>query len=195
MQTNNDLSSVEEPLLSTPSISQKVQKRRALGDLLNVKQTGIPSTPGIKLCDNNKTSLKADRDRDEDIDRTYSYTFDSFNDILNDSQKLSVDLINVKCVPRLPTGYEVSYLLSKEEKYHMDHVLSDKKFKKLLKSKPVTSFAEIASFSHLISLFSQLGKKEESQKLHCPTEPIPIFNDFSSDYNPTSDLFVPPSDW
>lgn len=156
------------PIQSTPSISQASSKRRALGDVLNVQRAALPSTPCVLNKSNPGNTIEKCLERDnEEIDLCHKYVYDSFSDIMSDSQKLSTLLLNAKCVPRMPTGYENSQLFPEEEKYHtFSDIMSDKKFKKLMKSAP----------------------------FECKPVELRIL-DLNAEYELLGDLIAPSSDW
>ena len=118
--------------------------RRVLGDVKNITQTPQRLQP-CKNSVNSESSFPTKQGKLKQQQQTVNEIFeeiefggnqlsntDSFNDVLNEKQKLSNLLLNAKCIPLLPTHSAGEFSIYNDS-YHTQHVLSDKKLKKNIK--------------------------------------------------------------
>ena len=120
------------------------QVRRALGDVMNIKQQNIQQIINQKAQPSPvnffKPILKS-KERveqmteqvEEEIEFGGHYKYeDTFDDILNEKNKLSHLFLNAKSIPLLPT-HSVGEISELEDTFHTEHIINDKEFKKNLK--------------------------------------------------------------
>ncbi len=116
----------------------KTKKRRALGDVMNLKQQ--QQQQQNKNVNKTFQTIKDDQCKPQNQEETIEEVefnhgllySDKFQDILNEKQKLSNILLNAKCIPLLPT-HSIGEIVNYNDAFHSEHVISDKKLKRNIK--------------------------------------------------------------